>query len=67
MDDYSIGSFEKMIRKISLKKEIFIFGAGVYGENFGRFFNQINIKWSGFIDNNKKLYNLEICDKRVYS
>lgn len=66
MDCNSISSFEKLIREISLKKEIFIFGAGVHGKILGRFFNQVNIKWLGFIDNNIELYNLEICDKKVY-
>lgn len=67
MKDTLIREFREKIATISENEDIYIFGAGTYGKIFGSFFNQCQIQWSGFIDNNKAIQDSVICEKKVYS
>lgn len=50
----------------SLKNDYYLFGAGVIGQIWGQFLNKYGIKWAGYIDNNPKLHDKQICGKNVY-
>lgn len=52
---------------ISKRRNLYIYGAGMYGRVFGQFFNNYRIEWSGFIDKNKQLQETIVCGKRVFA
>ena len=43
--------FLDYIKTIQKKKDIFIWGSGIYGNLIGIVFNENNIVWNGYIDN----------------
>lgn len=63
---YEIDEIESFCALLSQKKEIYIFGAGVYGRIFGQFFNEKEIAWRGYIDNNSKIWGKNILGHNVF-
>lgn len=46
-------------------KTVFIAGAGSRGILIGRFFSEIGLHWSGYID--KKIYNVDLNGKKIFT
>lgn len=62
----SLDIFLKYIIDISKQRNIYIYGAGMYGRIFGQFFDDNEIEWIGFIDENKQLQGTIVCGKKVF-
>lgn len=62
LDDYIC-----FIKKISLNKKIYIFGAGSYGDIIGRHLTNNDIEWYGYIDNSSLKQGQTLNCKAIYS
>lgn len=54
-----VAEFVDKLKACSDDLHIYIFGAGTQGKIYARFFQEFNIEWEGFIDNNSKLWGGE--------
>ena len=57
----------ELLNNLSGEKNIYIYGAGVAGRNYGLFLNQRNIKWIGYVDSDSKKQGKILNDKTIYS
>lgn len=67
--DYVDTKLKDLVVKLKQKSKyfnIYIWGAGNYGELLGGFLNNQEIGWSGYIDNNTEIQNSYKCGKKIY-
>lgn len=58
-------NFKKWINAVEDEKIIYIVGAGQFGDIIGKYLNNNQIKWRGYIDKNREL--VQVNGKSVYS
>ena len=58
--------FGSIMMNVGKKGALYIFGAGKYGKIFGEFFNQTDILWGGYIDNDSTLWGKHLKGKEIY-
>ncbi|MGN0603854.1 MAG: hypothetical protein ACI4I2_07730 [Oscillospiraceae bacterium] len=64
--DFSLSEYNDFIKNISDHYNIYIWGAGNYGDIIGRHLSINNIKWCGYIDKNPSKHGKSLNDKTIY-
>lgn len=67
LSNMSMKEFLTMFSELGKQKSIKIWGGGTYGNIIGVLLNESGISWSGYIDNNKLLYNKKLNGKVINS
>lgn len=56
-----------LLKNLTEKKKVYIFAAGTYGNILGLFFNDNDIVWEAYIDNNEKIVGQKLNNKEIKS